>query len=145
MSDTTIKVGAAVRDRLAALAAERGSTIRDLVTELASATPTRDELAARHAAAVDYLREQACPDLTEVTLADAEAVWQQLAFGQLPPALSVAVAQHDPNVAYGTSGHHDSGGQHDPGAQPEGGGHAEAGDRHDAGQHERAGHDNLVG
>jgi hypothetical protein len=61
MADTTIKVESAVRDRLAVLAAERGVTIRDLVEELARATPTRKDLEARHAAAMAYLREHVCP------------------------------------------------------------------------------------
>jgi hypothetical protein len=45
MPDTTIKVDSAVRDRLAVLAAQRGATIRDLVTELAASRPTQEELA----------------------------------------------------------------------------------------------------
>lgn len=51
MADTTIKVDSTVRDRLAVLAAQRGSTIRALVAELAAATPTRVELDARYSAA----------------------------------------------------------------------------------------------
>jgi len=51
MADTTIKVDSAVRDRLALLAMQRGSTIRSLIGELAEATPTREELDARYAAA----------------------------------------------------------------------------------------------
>ena len=34
-----------MRDRLAVLAAQRGATIRDLVTELAASRPTQEELA----------------------------------------------------------------------------------------------------
>ncbi|GGX83990.1 hypothetical protein GCM10010358_42730 [Streptomyces minutiscleroticus] len=41
--ETSIKVGVATRDRLAVLAAERGTTIRRLVEELAAARPTRAE------------------------------------------------------------------------------------------------------
>lgn len=59
--DTTIKVDSAVRDRLAVLAAQRGSTIRDLVAELAEATPTQQELAARQAAAAAYVAENLRP------------------------------------------------------------------------------------
>ncbi|MGH3773819.1 MAG: hypothetical protein ACRDRW_20915 [Pseudonocardiaceae bacterium] len=65
MADTTVKVDSAVRDRLAVIAAQRGVTIRDLVAELATATPTQEELDARHAAATAYLREQLCPDLND--------------------------------------------------------------------------------
>ncbi len=45
--DTTIKVDRQVRDRLATIARERGTTIRDLVSEMTAATPTREELTAR--------------------------------------------------------------------------------------------------
>lgn len=78
MSDTTIKVDSAVRDRLAVLAAQRGATIRDLVTELAASTPTREELAARHLAATAYLRERVCPELDENDLAGGERFWREL-------------------------------------------------------------------
>jgi hypothetical protein len=78
MPDTTIKVDSAVRDRLAVLAAQRGATIRDLVTELAASTPTREELAARHARATTYLREQLCPELDDHDLAGGERFWREL-------------------------------------------------------------------
>ena len=78
MPDTTIKVDSAVRDRLAVLAAQRGATIRDLVTELAASTPTREELAARHARATIYLREQLCPELDDNDLAEGERFWREL-------------------------------------------------------------------
>lgn len=84
MSDTTIKVASTVRDRLAVLAAQRGSTIRDLVADLARATPTREELDARHAAATAYLREQVCPDLTVEHQATAERLWRELERGRTP-------------------------------------------------------------
>ncbi|MFJ8363832.1 hypothetical protein [Streptomyces sp. NPDC093984] len=45
--ETSIKVSAAARDRLAVLAAERGTTIRGLVEELAQSTPTQAEYAER--------------------------------------------------------------------------------------------------
>ena len=41
--ETSIKVSAAARDRLARLAAEHGTTIRSLVEELAQSTPTQAE------------------------------------------------------------------------------------------------------
>ncbi|MDN5932108.1 MAG: hypothetical protein L0I24_13755 [Pseudonocardia sp.] len=78
MSDTTIKVDSVVRDRLAVLAAQRGATIRDLVTELAANTPTQEELAARHVAAATYLREQLCPELDDDDLANGERFWREL-------------------------------------------------------------------
>ncbi|WP_405976515.1 hypothetical protein OG496_55120 [Streptomyces sp. NBC_00988] len=45
--ETSIKVSAASRDRLAVLASERGTTLRSLVEELAQGTPTRAEYAER--------------------------------------------------------------------------------------------------
>ncbi len=78
MPDTTIKVDSAVRDRLAVLAAQRGATIRDLVTELAVSTPTQEELAARHVAATSYLREQLCPELDENDLVEGERIWREM-------------------------------------------------------------------
>ncbi|MDQ0840437.1 hypothetical protein [Streptomyces sp. V1I6] len=45
--ETSIKVSAATRDRLAALAAEHNTTIRHLVEELAEGRPTQAEYAER--------------------------------------------------------------------------------------------------
>ncbi|MET9610376.1 hypothetical protein ABZZ17_35765 [Streptomyces sp. NPDC006512] len=45
--ETSIKVSAATRDRLAALASEQGTTIRQLVEELAEGQPTQAEYAER--------------------------------------------------------------------------------------------------
>ncbi|CAL9656189.1 hypothetical protein [Streptomyces sp. enrichment culture] len=45
--ETSIKVSASTRDRLAALAGEQGTTIRQLVEELAQGRPTRAEYAER--------------------------------------------------------------------------------------------------
>ncbi|MBC7272254.1 hypothetical protein OOK44_35285 [Streptomyces cellulosae] len=47
--ETSIKVSATTRDRLSLLAAEHGTTIRNLVEELAQATPTQAEYAERAA------------------------------------------------------------------------------------------------
>lgn len=85
MADTTIKVATSVRDRLAVLAAQRGATIRDLVAELAQATPTSEELAARHAAATAYLREQLAPNLDAAT---GESFWAELEAGRTPSSLN---------------------------------------------------------
>jgi predicted transcriptional regulator len=86
---TTIKVDSAVRDRLAMLAAQRGSTSHDLVAELAQATPTREELHARHTAATAYIREHLCPELSEEGLAAGKRFWRELAAGRVPASLSV--------------------------------------------------------
>jgi hypothetical protein len=78
VADTTIKVDSAVRDRLAVLAAQRGSTIRDLVAELAEATPTREELAARQAAAAAYVTEHLLPGFNASDVAAGEQLWREL-------------------------------------------------------------------
>lgn len=83
MADTTIKVDPAVRDRLAMLAAQRGTTIRDLVGELAQATPTREELDARHAAATAYIAEHLVPGFGPDDVAAGEQMWRDLAAGRL--------------------------------------------------------------
>lgn len=84
MPDTTIKVDSSVRDRLAVLAAQRGATIRELVTELAAQTPTQEELAARHAVATAYLREHLCPALDGEDAAAGERFWSELEAGRTP-------------------------------------------------------------
>lgn len=84
MADTTIKVPSAVRDRLAELARQRGCTIRELVAELTAATPTREELAARGAAATAYLREHVSPDLTDADADAGERFWRDLEAGRRP-------------------------------------------------------------
>ncbi|HEV2087882.1 MAG TPA: hypothetical protein VGR21_06200 [Cryptosporangiaceae bacterium] len=76
--DTTIKVDAGVRDRLAILARQRGCTMRDLVAELAEVTPTREELDARGAAATAYIREHLAPELTEDDYLAGEQFWRDL-------------------------------------------------------------------
>jgi macrodomain Ter protein organizer (MatP/YcbG family) len=84
MADTTIKVDSTVRDRLAVLAAQRGATIRDLVTELAANTPTQEELAAGHASATAYLREHLSPELDDDDLAGGERFWLELETRRAP-------------------------------------------------------------
>lgn len=81
--DTTIKVDSVVRDRLAAIAQQRGTTIRDLVADLATATPTREELEARAAAASTYIREHLIPDFGADDEAAGERLWRDLSAGQL--------------------------------------------------------------
>jgi len=78
VADTTIKVDSTVRDRLAVLAAQRGCTIRDLVTALAEATLTREELAARQAAVAAYVTEHLRPEFSTADITAGEQFWQEL-------------------------------------------------------------------
>jgi hypothetical protein len=82
--DTTIKVNSQVRDRLSQLARERGTTIRDLVTELAEATPTQEEMDARAEAATAYVRDRINPHLSDADLAAGEKFWAEIEAGRLP-------------------------------------------------------------
>jgi hypothetical protein len=82
--DTTIKVDSLVRDRLAMLARERGTTIRDLVTRLAEDTPTQAELLARADAATAYVRKWINPNLSDADLAAGERFWSELEAGRVP-------------------------------------------------------------
>ncbi|WP_233521599.1 hypothetical protein [Streptomyces triticagri] len=84
MADTTIKVDRAVRDRLLELARERGMTMRDLVAELAGATPTQDELRARYEATKAYVEEHFLGrPYTEEDEAAGEKAWADVAAGRL--------------------------------------------------------------
>ncbi|MEZ3182103.1 hypothetical protein KYY02_26585 [Streptomyces pimonensis] len=67
--ETSIKVSAAARDRLAQLAAEHRTTIRSLVEELAQATPTRAEYAER----AELARSELASALGQVPSPEAEA------------------------------------------------------------------------
>jgi hypothetical protein len=82
MADTTIKVDPKVRDRLLALARDRGMTMRDLVAELAQATPTQAELQERYEATKAYCEEHFGVKLTEEDHDRAEKVWQELEAGR---------------------------------------------------------------
>jgi predicted DNA-binding ribbon-helix-helix protein len=82
VADTTIKVDSVVRDRLAVLAAQRGSTIRDLVAELAEATPTQEELAARQVAAAAYVAEHLLPGFSADDVAAGDRLWRELESAQ---------------------------------------------------------------
>ncbi|WP_411150262.1 hypothetical protein [Streptomyces sp. A30] len=55
--DTTIKVDAKTRDRLAVLAEARGTTMRRLIEEFTESTLTPAELQERGAHTADYLAE----------------------------------------------------------------------------------------
>lgn len=67
--DTSIKVSKQTRERLVRLATERGSTLKDVVEELAAATFTAAELAEREARARAVLAENFGVEVTEADLA----------------------------------------------------------------------------
>jgi len=67
--ETSIKVSAATRDRLAALASEHGTTIRQLVEELAEGRPTRAEYEER----AEQARAELASALGTVPSEEAEA------------------------------------------------------------------------
>lgn len=82
MVDTTIKVDPAVRDRLMVLARERGMTMRDLLTELAGATPTREELRKRYEETKAYCETHFGVTLTDEDHDRAEQAWKDLEAGR---------------------------------------------------------------
>lgn len=82
MADTTVKVDPAVRDRLMVLARERGMTMRDLIAELAGATPTKEELQKRYEEAKAYCETHFGVTLTDEDHDRAEKVWQDLEAGR---------------------------------------------------------------
>lgn len=86
--DTTIKVDSAVRDRLALLAQERGTTVRALVAELAESLPTLAERQERSASVVNYLRTRVAADLDADDVQAGEDFWRELQAGRLPAALT---------------------------------------------------------
>ncbi len=67
--DTSIKVSRQTRERLAQLAAERHTTLKDVVEELAAATLTAAELAEREKHARGVLAEHSGVEVTEADLA----------------------------------------------------------------------------
>jgi hypothetical protein len=66
--DTSIKVSKQTRERLARLAVERHTTLKDLVEELAAAAPTAAELAERERRARATLAEHFGVEVTEAEL-----------------------------------------------------------------------------
>lgn len=68
---------------MAVIAAERGTTVRNLVADLAQATPTREELDARTAAASALIRAHLVPDFDADDEAAGERMWRDLAAGRL--------------------------------------------------------------
>ena len=79
--DTSIKVSRQTRERLARLAAERGSTLKDVVEQLAAATFTAAELAEREARARAVLAENCGVEVTDAELA-ASARLREMIAGQ---------------------------------------------------------------
>jgi hypothetical protein len=74
VDDTSIKISKAARERLSTLAAERGTTMRELVERLAGEMPTESELAVRAERARRYLSEHMGIDVTDETLAASAAL-----------------------------------------------------------------------
>ncbi|MFF7309628.1 hypothetical protein [Streptomyces sp. NPDC008137] len=84
MPDTTIKVDPAVRDRLQELARDRGISMRDLVAELAGATPTKDELRKRYEETKAYVEEHFLDrPYTEEDEKAGERLWADLEAGRI--------------------------------------------------------------
>lgn len=84
MPDTTIKVDPAVRDRLQELARDRGMTMRDLLTELAGATPTKEELRQRYEETKAYVEEHFLGrPYTEEDEKAGEKLWADLEAGRI--------------------------------------------------------------
>ncbi|MEU8692833.1 hypothetical protein [Streptomyces sp. NPDC048665] len=84
--ETSIKVSAATRDRLAALASEEGTTIRQLVEELAEGRPTQAEYAERAEQARAELASVLGTVPSEQAEAKARSLLQRLGAGQDPAA-----------------------------------------------------------
>ena len=82
--DATIKVDSLVRDRLARIASERGTSIRELVAQLADSVPTEEEHNAWALAGTQHMRDRITPSLSEIDLAAAEAFWKAIEVGRLP-------------------------------------------------------------
>jgi hypothetical protein len=68
MDDTSIKISKAARERLILLAAQRGTTMRELVERMTREMPTQEELAARAEKASRYLRDRMGIEVTEEAL-----------------------------------------------------------------------------
>lgn len=79
--DTSIKVSRQTRERLARLAAERGSTLKDVVEELAAATFTAAELAEREARARAVLAESFGVEVTDADLAASARLREMIVRG----------------------------------------------------------------
>jgi septal ring factor EnvC (AmiA/AmiB activator) len=77
--DTSIKVSRQTRERLARLAAERRTTLKDLVEELAASAPTAAELAERERRARDVLAEHFGVEVTDAELAASARLREMIA------------------------------------------------------------------
>jgi hypothetical protein len=77
--DTSIKVSRQTRERLARLAAERRTTLKDVVEELAAATLTAAELAEREQRARSVLAEHFGIDVTDAELAASARLREMIA------------------------------------------------------------------
>jgi hypothetical protein len=74
VDDTSIKISKAARERLSTLAAERGTTMRELVERMAGDLPTESELAERAERARTYLSEHMGIEVTDDALAASAAL-----------------------------------------------------------------------
>jgi hypothetical protein len=79
--DTSIKVSRQTRERLARLAAERGSTLKDVVEALAAASLTAAEIAEREQRARAVLAENFGVEVTEADLAASARLREMIARG----------------------------------------------------------------
>jgi len=77
--DTSIKVSKQTRERLARLAAERHTTLKDLVEDLAAAAPTAAELAERERRARAVLVERFGVEVGPVELAASARLREMIA------------------------------------------------------------------
>ncbi|MFH8387813.1 hypothetical protein ACH4E7_44240 [Kitasatospora sp. NPDC018058] len=78
MADATIKVSPDTRDRLAALAAARGTTIGAQVALLVEAQPTAEQIAERVAEGRRLLREHFGMTLTDTELDEGPNLLQRV-------------------------------------------------------------------
>jgi len=79
--DTSIKVSRQTRERLARLAAERRTTLKDVVEELAAATLTAAELAEREQRARNVLAERFGVEVTDAEMAASARLRAMIARG----------------------------------------------------------------
>ena len=77
--DTSIKVSKQTRERLARLAAERHTTLKDLVEDLASSVPTAAELAERERRARAVLAEHFGVEVGPAELAASARLRERIA------------------------------------------------------------------
>jgi hypothetical protein len=84
--ETSIKVSASTRDRLAVLAAENNTTIRNLVEELAESRPTQTEFEERAAQARAELASILGTAPSEEAEAKARGLLERLGATQDPAA-----------------------------------------------------------